>query len=222
MNDYSKQGNLHSPEVSSSLVLDTLLAFTDPRHQQHGHRVLGRPPKPRSEHLAGPGCAAAFRISAASHVGRNAREPSGSSASTARSERQADPRSPGAGSSPSWMRCRPSRILSIGRTVRDAREASGSSAPAARSAPPGGISEAQEQAARLPGCAVGLPGSSESATRSETPGRPPDLRHRLHGLSTRQISRAQERAARPPGCAAAFRIPAAGRMVRAPGRSPKH
>ena len=41
MNDYSKQGNLHSPEVSSSLVLDALQAIPDPQHRPHGQRRQG-------------------------------------------------------------------------------------------------------------------------------------------------------------------------------------
>ena len=122
---------------------------------------------------------------------------SGSSTSAARSEHQADLRSPGAGSSPllgvlqalpdprcrlpgqstrqisgaqeqatrpSWVCCRPFRILSVGHVDRGAREPSG---------------------------------SSVSATWTEAPKSLPDLRRRQLGQSTRRIPGAQERAARP-------------------------
>ena len=48
-------------------------------------RAPGRSPRPRSGQLAGPGCAAAFRIPAAGRTVRDAREASGSSAPAARS-----------------------------------------------------------------------------------------------------------------------------------------
>ena len=65
-------------------------------------RAPGRSPEPRSRKLGLLGVL----------------QPSGSSAPAARPEHPADLRSPGAGSSASWVCCRPSRIFDVGSSIR--------------------------------------------------------------------------------------------------------
>ena len=146
-------------------------------------RAPGRSPESRSRQLAGPGCAVG--------IPDPRRRPHGQ-------RRQADLRSPGAGSSPALDVLQPSgssapvarsehqgalRILGTGNTVR----------------PPGKISEAQEQAAR-PSWVCCRPFRIFGACR---PVRAP-------GRSPKHVSRQLA----GPGCAAASRIFAVGRTVR--------
>ena len=147
--------DLRSSGAGSSPLLGVLQALPDPQRRPRGQRrqrafrilgtgrtvrAPGRSPDPKSGQLAGPGCAAG---------------PSGSSVPAARSEHQADLRSPGAGSSPAL----------------DVLQPSGSSVPAAQSEhqadpriPRAGSSPALD--------ALQPPGSLTSAKWPRSPRRP--------------------------------------------------
>ena len=112
-------------------------------HLQYSQERPGGSPNPRSGQLDLLDVLQALRIFGTGHVGRDAREPSGSSKPAARSK----PRE--AGSSPSWVRCRPSES-----PAPAARSKALGNPPNLRCQPHGRdarqISEAQEAAARRP------------------------------------------------------------------------
>ena len=165
-------------------------------------RTVGTPrwiPGAQKQAARFPGCAATFRSLSAGHVGRDAREPSGSSEPATRSK----PRE--ASSSPSWVRCRPSE----------------SPAPAARSEHPDGSPDHRSRQLAGPACAACLPDPRRrprgqrrqrafrifGAGRTvRAPGNPP--KHRSRHLAG-------------PGCAAAFRIFGTGCTVKGAGEPAK-
>ena len=114
--------DLRSSGAGSSPTLGALQTLPDSRRRPHGQSTR-RIPEAKERAARPPGCAAG---------------PPGSAAPAARSEHPADPRAPGADSSPALDALQTFRILDTGRTVRSTRRIPGP----------------QEQAARPPGCAA--------------------------------------------------------------------